>query len=76
MAAYSAESASHEREAHRFWADLRQCRIHQAHGQTEHRDLGRDISRSMPFKTSNARQQAGNHSEDKAMGIAQFGLSK
>src|SRR5208337_67221 len=41
----------------------------------EHRDFGGDISRSMPFKTSNARQQAGNHTEDKAMGIAQFGLS-
>ena len=73
---YSAERASHERKADRFRSDLRQSRIHHTHGQAEHRDLGGDISRAMPFKTGNGRQQTGNHTEDQAMGIAPPGLGK
>jgi hypothetical protein len=76
MAAYSVQRASHERETYRFCANFRQSRIHHAHGQAEHRDLGRGIPQAMPFKTSNGRKQARNHTEHQAMGITQSRLTE
>src|SRR5437868_9715276 len=76
MATYSAQHARHECETHRLCAYLRKCRIHHAHGQAEHRDLGGDVSRCMPFKTSNGREQDCNDAEYQAMGITRFGLTE
>src|SRR5579864_160440 len=76
MATYSAQHASHERETHRLSAYLRKCRIHHAHGQAEHRDLGGDVSRSVPFKTSNGREQDCNRTEYQTMGITRLGLTE
>ena len=68
MGAYSVQRASHERETYRFSADIRQCGIHHARGQSEHRNFGGGIPQAMPFKTRGGREQARNQTEDQAMG--------
>jgi hypothetical protein len=76
MIAYSVQRSSHERQAHRFDADLRQCGIQHAHGQAERRNFGSGIPRAMPFKTSDGRKHACDYAEDQAMGIAQSRLTE
>jgi hypothetical protein len=76
MVTDSVQSASHEGETHWLSANLRQSRIHHAHGQAEHRNFGIGIPQAMQFKTGNNRKQGGNCSEHQAMGMTQSRLTQ
>ncbi len=76
MAAYSVQRARHESKTYRLPADLRQGRIHHAHGHSEHRDFDKDIPMAMLFKNSNGCKQACNHKKCHPVGVAQSGLTK
>jgi hypothetical protein len=76
MASYSVQRARHEGETYRLPADLRQSRIHCAHGHSEHRDFDKDIPMAMLFNNNNGCKQACNHKKSQAVRVPQSGLTK